>query len=258
VSSVAEDFGYAQTRSPVPAQPPEPAPPPVEPPPPAPAPVPTAQIIVHPIHVTPRDPRLVLHLDPGSERAAAFRVVRHRLDEKKVRVVCVTSPNPSEGKTTLALNLSLALGECGRARVALLEANLRTPSLATILEVIPPICFGEQLVQHRLRPLEPWYLIESLAPSLHLGIVRAEVSGRPLLDTMPWQAVVATFKSAYDYVVIDTASVLGSADVNIVQEGVDAILMAGIARRTRLRDLRRASEQLHREKILGTVLLGGR
>src|SRR5438477_583444 len=94
-------------------------------------------------HRPPADPdeRLILVRDPDSARAASFRVLRHRLQEKgDPRVIAVTSAGPREGKTTCAVNLALALGECGRAKVLLIEANLWTPALAPLFGFMPPEC----------------------------------------------------------------------------------------------------------------------
>ena len=47
------------------------------------------------------DPRLILVREPDSERAASFRVLRHRLQERgDPRVFAVTSAGRKEGKTT--------------------------------------------------------------------------------------------------------------------------------------------------------------
>jgi len=48
----------------------------------------------------PPDPRLVLMREPDSDRAAAFRVLRHHLLEMgRPQVVIVSSPQPGDGKT---------------------------------------------------------------------------------------------------------------------------------------------------------------
>src|SRR4051812_33115113 len=73
-------------------------------------------------HKPPVDPdhRLILLRDPDSARAASFRVLRHRLEQRgNPRTIAVTSAEEGEGKTTCAANLAMALGECERARVLL-------------------------------------------------------------------------------------------------------------------------------------------
>src|SRR5689334_8303643 len=104
-------------------------------------PPPEIGLTQHHLPEEPPDPRLALVLDPDSERSAAFRVLRHHLLEVgRPQVVVVSSPQPGDGKTTTALNLALALAECGRAKVLLVETNLRRPQLSQILKFTPPWC----------------------------------------------------------------------------------------------------------------------
>ena len=202
------------------------------------------------------DPRLIMVREPDSARAAAFRVLRHRLVERgDPRTICVTSAEPAEGKTTLAINLAMALGECGRARVLLMEANLRSPRLAPMLGFRPPECFSEQLARHREQPLEPWSVVEVFWPWLHVAAVDPKTAGKPLLDAPAFEIAVARLRPGYDYLVIDTPPVLGSADVNLIEDAVEAVLLACWAKRSRGRTLARAIEQLSPAKVIGVTLL---
>ena len=119
----------------------------------------------------PPDRRLAMVIDPDSERAASFRVLRHHLLEVgRPQVVVVSSPLAGDGKTTVALNLALALAECGRAKVLLCEANVRRPALANALKLVPPWCFAEQLAAHRHQPQLPWSLVEIPQMWLHVAL----------------------------------------------------------------------------------------
>src|SRR5215471_14436766 len=86
---------------------------------------------------------LVMLTLPDSSRAATYRVLRHRLSQLgDPRVILVTSAQAGEGKTVCAANLAIALGECGRARVLLVEGNLRMPSLGELFGFVPAECFA--------------------------------------------------------------------------------------------------------------------
>jgi Mrp family chromosome partitioning ATPase len=211
-------------------------------------------------HKLPADPdeRLILLREPDSARAAAYRVLRHRLAEQHdPRVIVVSSPEAGEGKTTCAVNLALALGECGRARVLLLEANLRTPTLAALFGFLPPECFAAQLQRHRERPQDPWSVVEVGSPSLHVAAVKPIADGeRPLLDGVAFGIALDMLRRAgYDYLVLDTPPVLGSADVNLVEDFADGVLLVTRARTTSGRKLRAAVDQLQPGKILGVTLI---
>jgi Mrp family chromosome partitioning ATPase len=210
-------------------------------------------------HKVPDDPdeRLILLRAPDSERAASFRVMRHRLQEHgDPRIIAVTSAREREGKTTCAVNLSLALGECGRARVLLIEANLRTPSLAPLFGFMPPECFSAQLTRHKETPEDAWSVVEVYSPSLHVLAVKPEMEARPLLDGPALRIAIDMLAHAgYDYIVIDTPPVLGAADVNLVEDSVDGVLFVAQARTTPARTLRQAVEQLSPGKLIGVTLL---
>lgn len=205
----------------------------------------------------PVDPRLVLVTDPDSQRAASFRVLRHRVLERgAIRTIVVSSPNPREGKTTCAANLAIALGECERARVLLLECNLRAPSLSGLFGFVPPECFAKQLLRHREQPLDPWTVVEVCQPWLHVAAIHPETAATPLLDGLAFEIAIERLRlGSYDFIVIDGPPVLGAADVNLMQDAVDAVLLTTWARRSRASELRRATEQLGTRKLAGVVML---
>lgn len=203
------------------------------------------------------DPRLIMARAPDSAVAASYRVLRHRLAERgNARVVLVTSPGRKEGKTTLAMNLALAMSESGRARVLLVEANLRQPAIANALGFRPPVCFGEQLEFHRTHPLQPWVVVENITPFLHVAAVSPEAHPRPLVDGPAVAIALEQLRgSQYEQIIIDSPPVLGSADVNLLEEHVDAVLFAIAARRSHARGLRRAVAQIGAAKVVGSVLI---
>lgn len=203
------------------------------------------------------DPRLVLVHDPDSDRAAAFRVLRHHLSASgDPQVVAVSSPRRGEGKTTTAVNLAISLAECGRAKVLLVETHVRRPQLAEIFRFTPPWCFAEQLASHRHQPLLPWSLVEIPQLWLHVAAVNPDSNRTQLLDAPAFAIAMERLRlGGYDHIVVDTPSVLGSADVNLIQDAVDGIALTLTAKRSTARDLRRTLDQLGDNKIVGTVFI---
>ena len=206
------------------------------------------------------DPRLALVLDADSERSAAFRVLRHHLLEiGKPQVVIVTSPQVGDGKTTTAVNLALALAECGRAKTLLVETHVRRPQLTSVFQFIPPWCFAEQLAAHRHQPTMPWSLIDIPQLWLHVAAINPRTKQSQLLDGPAFAIAMERMRLAdYEHIVVDAPPVLGSADVNLMTDAADSVIFALSARRSNTRDLRRALEQLGSSKFAGTVLLQDR
>lgn len=203
------------------------------------------------------DPRLTLVIDPDSERSASFRVLRHHLLEiGRPQVVIVSSAQPGEGKTTVALNLALALAECGRAKTLLVETHVRRPQFTEVFKFVPPWCFAEQLAAHRHQPSMPWSLIDIPQLWLHVAAINPRIALTQLLDGPAFAIAMERLRLAgYDHIVVDAPPVLGSADVNLMADAADSVVFALRARRSTTRDLRRAIDQLGGAKVAGTVLL---
>jgi len=203
------------------------------------------------------DQRLSLVIDPDSERAAAFRVLRHHLLEVgRPQCVVVSSANAGEGKTTVAINLALSLAECGRAKVLLVETHVRRPQLAGTFKFVPPWCFAEQLAAHRQQPMLPWSLVEIPGLWLHVAAINPRIEKTQLLDGPAFAIAIERLRLAgYDHIVVDAPPVLGSADVNLLADAADAVLMVVKSRQTTTRDLRRAIDQIGANKVAGTVLV---
>jgi Mrp family chromosome partitioning ATPase len=204
-----------------------------------------------------RDPRLILLQDPDSERSACFRILRHHLmDHGRPQVIVVSSANPGDGKTTCAVNLALALAECARARVLLVEATVRGPQLARLFRFTPPWCFAEQLSAHRQQPLLPWSAVHVPEAFLHVAAMNPEIHQRQLLDAPAFTIAMERLRlGKYDHIVIDAPAVLGSAEVNLLQDAADGVILVARSKKTTARSMRQAVEQLTPTKIIGTVLL---
>jgi Mrp family chromosome partitioning ATPase len=203
------------------------------------------------------DRRLELLIDPDSDASAAFRILRHHLLEVgRPQVVIVSSPQHGDGKTTVAVNLAMALAECGRAKTLLVETHVRRPQLTTVFQFIPPWCFAEQLAAHRHQPTMPWSLIDIPQLWLHVAAINPRIEQTQLLDGPAFAIAMERLRQAgYDHIVVDAPPVLGSADVNLMTDAADSVIFALHARRSTTRDMRRALEQLGTNKFAGSVLL---
>jgi Mrp family chromosome partitioning ATPase len=102
----------------------------------------------------------------------------------------------------------------------------------------------------------PWSLIEIPQLWLHVGAVNPRIEKTQLLDGPAFAIAVERLRlGGYDHIVVDAPPVLGSADVNLMADAADAVVLSLRARSSTTRDLRRAIDQIGANKVAGTVLV---
>jgi Mrp family chromosome partitioning ATPase len=203
-------------------------------------------------------PLPLLHA-PDSKLASSYRVLCHRIvEENDPAVLAITSPGRSEGKTTCAVNLAIAFAEYRRSPVLLIDANFRTPALGVALGFAPPACFGEQLDRRRQNGAapQPWQLCAAFHDNLHVLAVDPARAAQSRLDAPTFRTAIEELRaSRYERIVIDCTHVLDSADVHVVQDAADALLLTAWAGKTTARNLNLAAERLAPANVLGVALV---
>ena len=205
--------------------------------------------------VAPFDPRLIVLDEPTSARARSFRLLQHRLlAERQPRIIAVTSALVGEGKTTCAANLALALAETSYARVLLLDANLKRPAVAEVFRFQPVDSLMTKLLRNE-DVSAPYAVASTSGSRLQLAALRPDVAAGKRLDGALFSALLQALRHGYDYIVIDTAAVLESADAIVASQAADAVVMSTRAGQSRRDRLRQAIDQLRPANVLGAVML---
>ena len=193
---------------------------------------------------------LIVHAHPMSGTAEAARSVRTNLlfttPDKPYRTLLVTSSGPSEGKTTVACCVAVAMAQANR-RVVLVDCDLRRPRIHRIF----PECKTEN------RPgLTSALLDESITDCAvatevpNLWVVAAgPIPPNPseLLHSERFKAFLNKLKSQYDLVVLDSPPLVAVTDATILSTIVDGTLLVVRAAKTS-KDLAR-----HASRILADV-----
>jgi Mrp family chromosome partitioning ATPase len=216
---------------------------------------------VIPVGAAPPETRVLAMLGQARSDApaAALRIIRHRLERLRadgIWTLGVTSARDGEGKSTLAAQLALVLGESQRARVLLVEASMHRPSLARLFgfQVPAGMGFSVQLARKMRGSLEPWTVL-AVGPTLHALVENEAESGFPeTLHSTHFRRAIERLAGSYDWVVIDSASVLGSGDANVVEDAADAMVVAARSGASRGGELRAVLRQLGDRKTVGVVL----
>jgi capsular exopolysaccharide synthesis family protein len=188
---------------------------------------------------------LIVQVDPRSPRAEAFRTLRTNVQfidhDATRRTFTVTSALPAEGKSTTAANLALTLAETG-ARVALVDADLRRPRLATILGVegaagLTDVLIGAAELEDVLLP---WGKTD-----LHvLPAGRVPPNPSELLGSEAMRRLVDLLTVDHDAVIIDAPPLLPVTDATILSRLTGGAIVIAAAGRASRQQLRSALEML--------------
>jgi capsular exopolysaccharide synthesis family protein len=205
------------------------------------------------------DVRLVdLPLDsPCSRFAEALRQLVAELSLAPAtsggRVVLLTSAVPGEGKSTTSLALARLAASEGQ-RVLLIDADLRRPRLAELLDLDAPQGLVEILKGEREAEE---VLLEDPATGLALVPGSARVSQPTrLLGPHALGVLLAEARRHFDLVLIDSPPVLAVTDARVMASLCDGILFLVRWQGTQRAVAAHALDQLGgvADKVLGTVL----
>lgn len=209
---------------------------------------------------SPVDPMLVTVHRPKSSEAEGYRGVRTQIyfstQGRGHQVIQVTSPNPGDGKSTLAANLAVSIAQSGK-RVVLLDADFRKPRVHKLFALpatengLASVVAGETT------------LLSALCPSSIPNLDILPCGSRPanpaeLLTSPVFHFVLVDLKAQYDFVIVDTPPILAVSDPMAVASRVDGVILV-IRMTNRARPVaERAREQLAAigANILGVIVNG--
>ncbi len=199
-------------------------------------------------------PELVVHNEPMSSVAEASRAIRTNLmfmsPDEPQRMLLVTSPGPSEGKTTVACCAAVAMAQAGQ-RVLIMDCDLRRPRLHRI--------FGKGSDTGVTTALLGGKLEDAIQPSEvpNLSVLPAgPVPPNPaeLLHTDRFKQLLADLRSRFDRIIIDSPPVVAVTDPTILSTLVDGTVLVTRAFKTRKELARHA---LRSVQDVGGKMVGG-
>jgi Mrp family chromosome partitioning ATPase/capsular polysaccharide biosynthesis protein len=185
-----------------------------------------------------------------------FRTLRTNLQlaalDRRLRTVVVTSAVPGEGKSMVVRNLALACREAG-LRVAVVDSDLRVPSLASLFNVrrrpgLTDVLTGSGNLDDALQPVAAEgdrprvsVRVRALARTsgngaegeANLGSLAVLTSGPPppnppaVLATERLQAVLDEIAATHDIVLIDSSPLLAVSDALPLISKADGTIVVG-------------------------------
>ena len=195
--------------------------------------------------------------NPGKS-AASFDVMRtnllRALRSNSWTRVAVTSPTPSCGKSTVALNLAFSLARLTDKRVLLIELDLRRPSLSGMLGLSDPPQFAARLQEGQLDMTQ----VRRVGPNLALALSGTGVASPAELLSAPRTADLIDALEARlrpDVILFDMSPMLVSDDALAFLDQVDCALMVAAAEETTVAEIEKCGKDLAmRTQVLGVVL----
>ncbi len=206
------------------------------------------------------DPRLVAFHDKRSPATEQYRSLRTNLlaldGGDHPRVLSVTSATKGEGKTVTTLNFAAVLAETPKARVLVVDCDLRNPSIHRTL--------GQEPMPGLMELLKGEISIASAVQTTPLAGVdvihsgNIEVAPLELFAAHSLRDLLSALQAVYDFVLIDTPPVFTLTDAAVVGPQTDGALFVVRKHGPPKEVVTRAIEALKssRTRVLGCVMTG--
>ena len=192
-----------------------------------------------------------------SRTAEAYRQLRTNLQflnvDEPPKVIMISSAVPSEGKTTVAVNLALTLAEAGRS-VILVEGDLRRPRVTRYLGMVggaglTNILAGSAEVEEVLQPYGDGDLqVIAAGPT--------PPNPSELLASSQMFKLIDELRGKNDFVLIDAPPLLPVADASglaVIVDGVVLSVRYGSTRKEQLQQTRATLDRVG-ARTLGVIL----
>lgn len=203
---------------------------------------------------------LVSLVAPASAEAERYRSLRYAVElihtPGECTVVGICSPIPGDGKSITAINLAGALSQDPKARVLLMEADLRRPSVTIEDHLALNDAKAPGLVAAVQSPKLGLTDVVRRITEFNFDVLRA--GGQPsapyeLLSSPRFGELLAATRVQYDYVILDAPPVIPVPDCRLIAKFVDGFLVVVAAHRTPRAALEETLNALRPESVLGLV-----
>lgn len=193
-----------------------------------------------------------------SFRSTLASIVRSQAAGRPQKIILVTSPGPSEGKTTVVQNLGIVLAEAGR-KVLLVDADFRRPhlhrkfSLPNEWGLIDLLCEDQPITDYSPEQLG----VPTGLPGLSILPNRVSQNNvAKALYSPRLRAVLENLSRTYDMILVDAPPILSVADARIIAPLADSLILVLRCGVTARESAMEAYQRLQEDGVplLGTVL----
>ena len=190
----------------------------------------------------------------------AYNLLRTNLsfslpDKVGGKTIGITSPCPQEGKSTTSLNLAYSLAEAGN-KVLLVDADLRRPSLASIIETSMVPGLSNLLIDNNTEGAVREGLLHENLSVLPAGDIPPNPS--ELIGSDRMKQLIEKFETCFDHIILDLPPVNSVSDPLAMSKHIDGMIVVVRHGQTKRREITETVRQLElvNAKVFGFVYNG--
>lgn len=210
------------------------------------------------------EPALYVHYRPLSGVAEAARSLRTNLmfmsPDKPFRMLLVTSSAPTEGKTTVACGVAIAMAQAGH-RVCIVDCDLRRPRIHRVLgrpgaSGVTSVLVGEASIDDVITPAHAGPAGDDIPNLWCIPAGSPPPNPADLLHSEAFKKLLKELGQRFDRVIIDSPPLAAVTDSAIVSTLVDATIFVIRAQQTSWQLARQGLRSLRDvdSRIAGAVL----
>ena len=204
-------------------------------------------------------PMLCTYFRPKTRHAEAYRAVRtslfHSAQGQGHKVIQITSPNPGDGKTTLASNLAVSIANSGKS-VLLVDADCRRPRVHKFFGLDNSVGLTSVIAEEADIPEA-----SQETAVANLWVMTCGPKTQNPADVLTSPRLTQAFdvlKEKYDFVIVDSPPLLAVTDPSVIAARADAVLLVMRLAKNARHGAHRATEMIRSlgAEILGVVVNG--
>jgi len=195
---------------------------------------------------------------PRMPVSEAFRSLRTNLQfsgiDAPLRTLLVTSPSPSDGKSSIAANLATVMAQSDKD-VVIVDGDMRRPTIHKVFKLSNRLGLSDYF----LRAPDKMSGVVKKTPVNNLSIITSgSLPPNPseLLSSTKMRDVIALLAKHFDMVILDSPPLLAVTDALVLTKNVDGVILVVDPKKTKRSAIKQAIEQLQRVNahLLGVVL----
>jgi chain length determinant protein tyrosine kinase EpsG len=186
-------------------------------------------------------------------RALRSQLTLRWFNDSNHKVVAITSPGRSEGRSWLAANLATVFAQIGE-RTLLIDADMRHPRQHELFNLGNSVGLSALLTGRAGKEI-----VSRVHPPLRLFVLPAGIippNPQELLGRPVFELVLERFTDQFDVIIIDTPAAIETADAQIVAKRAGAAVMVARRNLTRHSQMAAAMQSLGQTgvNVIGSVI----